>query len=760
MAAARPWLNYLLVGLSCFFSITSSQFPPPVANDTIITIASPINSNITLSYKSVPVGTCTTVFRTQKQYSGFITLPPSILDPTQGAYTINTFFWFIEARQLPETAPLTIFINGGPGSSSMVGLFQEVGPCQVVEISKDRLGTAAREWGWDRGSNLIFIDQPVQVGFSYDTATNASLNLLDESLKFPPGPKPVTQPDNTFLNGTFGSGNPSFTANTSQIAAQSVWHFLQTFLTAFREYNTALRNEAKEPVADVHLFTESYGGKYGPALGSFFKSQNDRRQRDLGYANKTIEVGLKSLGIINGWVDLLTQAPFHPRYAYQNSYGIEAISQLQQLNTLSAYRSANGCQQATLNCRALAGALDPLGNGNNAAVNEACSAAQYLCQTQVVGPYALSGRSIYDISQNVLDPFPQSLYLEYLNQVSVQEAIGVPVNYTQDSLAVFEAFNTTGDYARDDIIADLVDLLQSGTRIALIYGDRDYICNWLGGEEVSFAIAGAAGSSYLPWYSAGYSPIVANASYIGGMVRQFGNLSFSRIYDAGHLVPAYQPETMFTIFARIIEGTDVGTGNTIDLSTFATSGDRNSTHSNLAPSMANPTCYLRAMNATCNTDQKNMIANNVGVIINGVLYNGAEDWRAPGADATTMAGVPGTAPPSMITSAPPITTASSDDENTLSTSRSTVRSTSNSVTHSGSGTAGTAPTRTSGLPTGVYTATGVPPTSSNPVPSSAAAGMRDLSLVVFCGTRITMPFGLFPHGIVQVLIMCSVVLLY
>lgn len=751
MATPKRWLNYFLVGLGCLCSIALTQYPPPINADGVITIPSPITPNITVSYKSVPVGTCTTVFRTQKQYSGYITLPPDILDPSQGNYTINTFFWFIEARQLPETAPLTIFINGGPGSSSMVGLFQEVGPCQVVEISKDRLGTVARDWGWDRRSNLIFIDQPVQVGFSYDTTTNASLNLLDESLLIPPGPRPIMQPDLTFLNGTFGSGNPSFTANTSQIAAQSIWHFLQTFLTSFPEYNTALRKEAKEQNAEVHLFTESYGGKYGPAVGSFFRSQSDRRQRDLDYTNRTIEIGLKSLGIINGWIDLLTQAPFHPRFAYQNSYGIEAISQLQQLNSLSAYRSADGCQQLTLDCRALASARDPLGKGNIDEVNEACSAAQYLCQTQVVGPYTVSGRSIYDISQNMLDPFPQSHHLEYLNQVTVQEAIGVPVNYTQDSLAVFSAFNTTGDYARNEIIADLVDLLQSGVRIALIYGDRDYICNWLGGEEVSFALAGAAGASYLPWYAAGYAPIVANGSYVGGVVRQFGNLSFSRIYDAGHLVPAYQPETMFTVFARIIDGTDIGTGAPIDLSTFATSGDLNSTHSNSAPAMAAPTCYLRAMNATCNRDQKNMIANNAGDIINGVLYATPADWHAPGADATTMAGVPGTAPPSMIPSAPPLTQATSHHDTTLSTRSS-------SITHSpsdaNSGTAGSAPTLspTSGLPTGVYTATGLPPTSSSPSPSSAAPLRHAISSFVFHHSKPAKPYGVYMQGLVHVLV--------
>lgn len=719
MDLCTEWLIHVLVGLLALVSITVAQFPPPVSNESLTVVPSPINPAVTLSYKSVPLGTCTTVFETQRQFSGYVTLPPNVLDPSQGNYTINTFFWFIEARQLPETAPLTIFINGGPGSSSMVALFQEVGPCEVIEITKGQLGTVARDWGWDRSSNIVFIDQPVQVGFSYDTPTNASLNLLDESKIIPPESVPIAQPGYTFLNGTFGSGNPFFTANTSQIAAQSMWHFLQTFLTSFPQYNTALRTHAVTPTAEVHLFTESYGGKYGPAMGSFFQNQNARRLVDNDFANRTIDVTLKSLGIINGWIDLLTQTPYHPKYAYENTYAIQAISQVQELNALSAYNGADGCLQKTVTCRAQEAALDPLGWGNVDVVNQACSEAQFYCQAFVVGPYTVSGRSIYDISQGRFDPFPDSLYLEYLNQLSVQQALGVAVNYTQDSEAVFSAFNTTGDYARNGIVQDLVDLLNSGVRVALIYGDRDYICNWFGGEAASFAVAGAAGNPYQPWYSAGYAPIVANSSYVGGVVREYGNLSFSRIYDAGHLVPAYQPETAFTVFSRIIKGTDISMGNPANLSGYQSSGEANSTYQNVAPAMAESTCFLRAVNSTCNTDQQNMLANNAGVIVNGVLYAQEADWQSPDPSVASMAGIPGTPPPSLITSAPTESTPPRESTSSQGTQSSTRSTSKEDTTRSASGN-----TTTSGLPTGVYTATGIPPTS---ITSSGSRGNNSAS---------------------------------
>ena len=668
-----------------FFPPTEAHYPSSVANDEIATTTSPIDGNITISYRSPDVGTCTTVFSTQSQFTGYVSLPPDTLRPSQGNYTINTFFWFIEARQVPEAAPLTIFINGGPGSSSMVGLFQEVGPCQVVEVARGRLGTIAREWGWDRSSNVVFIDQPVQVGFSYDQTTNASLNLIDESLIYPPTSVPVTQPPYTFLNGTFSSDNSFSTANTSAIAAQAIWHFLQGFLTTFPQYNPDARPEVStgKPPVGINLFTESYGGKYGPAIGSFFSAQNRLRESDPVFANSTLEVNLKSLGIINGWIDLLVQTPYYPLFAYNNSYGIQTIDQVTQLNALSSYRSAGGCEDLATSCRLQELVFDPVSGGDNALVNDACSQAQYSCQLNVIAPYAQSGRSIYDLSQNLLDPFPDSHYLEYLNTQAVQQSIGVPVNYTQDSLAVFQAFNETGDWARNGVIEDIVDLLNDGVRVALIYGDRDYVCNWLGGEAVSFAIAGAAGPAYLPWYAAGYAPIVSNNSYIGGVVREYGNLSFSRIYDAGHLVPAYQPETAFTVFSRVIEGSDVSLGSLVDLSTYTSFGEANSTQANIPPAAAGPKCFIRAANATCNTDHKNMLANKAGVIINGVLYENEEDWKAPDPSLAALAGFPGTSPSSMI-SLVPTTTMKPDS----------------TVPHTGQ--------KTTSLPTGVFTATGVP----------------------------------------------------
>ena len=565
----------------------------------------------------------------------------------------------------------------------MVGLFQESGPCEVVEIAEGQLGTQARDWGWDRSSNVIYIDQPDQVGFSYDTLSNGSLNLLNDAITVPPAPMPPNQPAYTFLEGTFSSNNYRSTANTTEIAASAIWHMLQGFLGTFPQYNPGTRpNSTQSGVVGVNLFAESYGGKYGPIFARFWEQQNIARQNGSLPKNGTLDIRLISLGVMQGCIDDLVQGRYYPIFANNNTYGIQAYSLQEELAVATSYLSANGCQQLIESCRNAANSMDPLADGDVATVNQICQEAEESCNNNVIGPYQASGRDVYDISQMMPDSFPPSTYLEYLNSAAVQTSIGAVINYTETSNSVSTAFLSTGDYDRGNQISDMAYLLSLGVRVALMYGDRDYICNWLGGEAVSFSIA-AQSSTTSPFYSAGYAEIVVNSTYVGGVVRQYGNLSFSRIYDSGHLIPAYQPETAFTVFTRIIMGTDISTGEPVDLSTFATTGDANATYMNSAPGQFAPTCWIRDISNTCTEEDITMIENGDGVIINGALYSASADWQPPASTIMQNAGMPGSVPSSMTaSSAPPIGTP-------------------------------TAPTTTHDLPTGVYVATNTPTTSAN-----------------------------------------------
>jgi len=131
--------------------------------------------------------------------------------------------------------------------------------------------------------------------------------------------------------------------------------------------------------------------------------------------------------------------------------------------------------------------------------------------------------------------------------------------------------------------------------------------------------------------AAGYQDIRVNSSYVGGQVRQHGNFSFVRVYQAGHLVPSYQPETAYVIFDRMIRGLSIATGDKITRSgsnVYSTTGPPNSNTTLKAPNRLPQVCFVRET-ATCSIDQVFMIAGGKGVIYNGVLYNSSSEYSIP-----------------------------------------------------------------------------------------------------------------------------------
>ena len=84
---------------------------------------------------------------------------------------VHVFFWFFESRRNPAEDDFTLWLNGGPGSESLIGLFEELGPCRITED----LETVINPYSWNNVSNMLFLSQPVGVSFSYQQMTNGSL---------------------------------------------------------------------------------------------------------------------------------------------------------------------------------------------------------------------------------------------------------------------------------------------------------------------------------------------------------------------------------------------------------------------------------------------------------------------------------------------------------------------------------------------------------------------------------------------------------
>lgn len=75
------------------------------------------------------------------------------------------FYLFFESRNSNSTDPVVIWLTGGPGCSSELALFYENGP---FHFSKN-LSLLWNDYGWDKASNILFVDQPTGTGFSYSS---------------------------------------------------------------------------------------------------------------------------------------------------------------------------------------------------------------------------------------------------------------------------------------------------------------------------------------------------------------------------------------------------------------------------------------------------------------------------------------------------------------------------------------------------------------------------------------------------------------
>jgi cathepsin A (carboxypeptidase C) len=193
---------------------------------------------------------------------------PTICDPTVQQYSgyvdvgigKHYFYWFFESKSNPSTDEFILWLNGGPGCSSLLGMLGEkIGPC---EIASD-LTEIPNPYSWTNNASVIFIDAPNGAGFSH--GANFAMNTEDY--------------------------------------AEDLYGFLQVFFDEFPQYLNL----------GFHIFGESYAGHYIPATAARIA-----RGGPIG-----VKINLKSVGIGNGMTDPLTQYPFYSQMACNNSYGIQ-----------------------------------------------------------------------------------------------------------------------------------------------------------------------------------------------------------------------------------------------------------------------------------------------------------------------------------------------------------------------------------------------------------------------------------------------------
>ncbi|MFI0739395.1 hypothetical protein ACH4PU_15100 [Streptomyces sp. NPDC021100] len=206
----------------------------------------------------------------------------------------HLFYWFFESQtcnphvavhdqqDLISRTPLLVWLNGGPGASSLLGLFLENGP---LSITDDAAGTVSpTDATWNEEAHVVYWDQPVGTGYSH---SDAGEYVRDEGT----------------LARMFCDG-------------------LEAFLGLHPEY-------ARCP---LYVCGESYAGKYVPAIALEIDARN-RRAPD-GH-----RLGLRGISVGNGWIRPELSLRVLIDYAYTT--GFLGIAQRDSLHDAYAvYRAA------------------------------------------------------------------------------------------------------------------------------------------------------------------------------------------------------------------------------------------------------------------------------------------------------------------------------------------------------------------------------------------------------------------------------------
>ncbi|XP_071708241.1 serine carboxypeptidase-like [Rutidosis leptorrhynchoides] len=318
-----------------------------------------------------------------------------------------------------------------------------------------------------------------------------------------------------YIDQPIGTGF-SYTSSEKDIrhhekgVSNDLYDFLQGFFTKHPDY---VKNE-------LYITGESYGGHYVPALASRINHRNKNKQG--------IHLNLKGLAIGNGMtVSGIQFGQADTDFALMNNLINE--TDYKRLNQI-----VQKCEKAAKKC------------GTDG--EESCLKAVEICQQiyqdiisiSHICEYDIRRRNCYNITENVD---------KYLNKPSVKKALGVP----QDIM-----FASCSDVVKHALLADIMrhlegglpELLEEGIKMLIFAGDCDFACNWIGNYRWVRDMKWSGQSNFK---ASNFIPFQVDGKEAGEL-KNYDNLSFLKVHEAGHMVPMDQPKASLKMLKRWMDG--------------------------------------------------------------------------------------------------------------------------------------------------------------------------------------------------------------
>lgn len=423
---------------------------------------------------------------TFKQYSGFL----------YAGGNRRLHYWYMESQRHPETDPLLLWLNGGPGASSLIGAMAENGPFRVGKKGK---GLLINPHSWNTVANVLYLEAPAGVGFSYDPS------------------------------GVYDT-NDDKTADDNYLAIQAF----------FRKFPTLRKKE-------FYITGESYGGVYVPMLTQrLLKAPKGINLRGFVVGNGALDEtaldnSLVFFGYHHGFFDLDTWTRLI-QHCCNGSASPQGCNFLDPKTETVAL-----CKEEVEKVYEKMASL-PLNHYN---IYDECRMDNMLLETtaRIMSRTSPYHRHLYAAVRNrsyskqlASDCIDLNDVAAYMNRPDVKAALHVessPLNWTSSSYIL--------QYHRQyyDMTPAVKELVDSGRLRSLIYnGDVDMVCNFIGDQWFVNNLGYKNTTEYKEWF---------HKKQLAGFYQSFaGNLTYATIRGSGHMVPHDKPAQALHMISRFM----------------------------------------------------------------------------------------------------------------------------------------------------------------------------------------------------------------
>jgi carboxypeptidase C (cathepsin A) len=467
-------------------------------------------------------------------YSGYLDLPGT---------EKHVFYWYVEATTNPADAPVALWTNGGPGCSGLTGFMTEQGPFHVAEDGS----LINNPYAWNNIANMLFIEQPVGVGFSW-------------------------------------SGDSSDYKMGDWDAARDNYASILTFLQLHPE----VANN------DFYITAESYGGHYMPTLAQYIVENDEshtinfkgfavgnpftsKLSNQLGEFNTLYGHQLVSKPRFEAWQDDCSGWYLKGKQAELRGEDPFAGGHIKPQACLMDEEIMLSLTEFVLNPYALDYPTCPHVNSNGFVSERpggrfgGAQRLAFLRHTYGEEPQLLAKIEKSLNGGNVDDeylPCTDDYATAYLNRLDVQSALHVNggdalnnetlVDWSECSRSI--RYNMSdGRTPMQPIYSYLLNETNNFNLKILVYsGDDDMVCATEGSQEWIYDLGYDVlpARAWLPWFynDDKYGRQVGGYKVNYDQTGMSGDFAFITAHGCGHEVPTYKPQLALEIFSRYING--------------------------------------------------------------------------------------------------------------------------------------------------------------------------------------------------------------